>query len=284
MIQLMRLKNALTRIRTILFEASDPVGGEEAAAEARLAEIHAICWDAYCLSRCLKQNQLSLLVAQSYATVCSAQEVDEHSPSLARACIQSIDAQLNQVIRELDGRSEETSSTGWQETSSRGHHHEYFDGKRIAFHAETLSVLISWELSVTSIGNKQKVTIQTSEPLNFLYEPISIATFLTRLILIIPASRQKAFEINVEIRGLSVVFEMPLTKSSIVDVLIDPFSHLYFLARLAESSGISLVIDERGMRLVIPLQMPDRLLLNVDYGALTTIVDLSGATECCAGE
>lgn len=285
MVQLERLKNALSRIRVMFVDASDPTHKARAAACVELAEIHAVAREAYCLSRCLKQHQLSLLISQTYATACSAQEVDEHPPSLIRACIRSIDARLKQAIHELDGIVNPSSVAEWEDLPSQEKRHpHYVEQMCVPFHAETLRILITWELSISSMDNDSNVSVPPMENLSFLYEPISLATFMARLIHIVPAKRQNSFEINVGVRGLSVVFEIPLTKSSIVDVLIDPFSDLYFLARLAESAGISLVIDESGMRLVIPLQLPDRRSLNVDYGALSTIVASFRAEECCASE
>lgn len=285
MIQLVRLKNALARIRAKLFDTGESIRSDETLASDRVAELHATCWEAYCLSRCLKQYPLSVLTAESYAMACSVSDVQQHSHSLTEARFRTIDMQLNQAIRQLDQIISEAPSDKWQMTTTeKGQQTELSELNRIAFHAETLRSLILWELSIASIDNDQKVSIRTSESLSFHYDPMSIATFLARLILIVPESRQKSFEVNVEVRGLSVVFDMPLTKSSIVDVLIDPFCHLYFLGLLAESSGISTTIHETGMRLAIPFQMPDRLSLNVDYGALVTIVDLPPATDCCASE
>lgn len=282
MIPLERLRDALSIIRTMMLESKDSSRSDSSTSSLTPADVHARCHEAYLLSRRVGFHHISLLVARSHQAMRSTEEKESEPSTASRECIRSVDTQLIDAIREVGEKASIRSLAEREGLAAQVcRDGDLFHQKHTTFQEEMLRDLICWELSTDCDA---QVNIYASDELSFSYEPIPIASILARLILVVGSSKQNVFDVRIEGRGLSVIFEMPLSKSSIVEVLLDPYSQIFFLGRLAESSGISLVIDERGIRLVVPLQMPDRSSLNVDYGALSTIIDTPCDSYCYVSE
>jgi len=278
-----QLRDALSVLVAVLAEPSETT--DVALADRDTREPNEIFRDAYLLSRGLAFHDMSLLVAQTYQQMIDYVDSEPDDPQSRLHMRRILKNRLEDAIREVDEifitLSDKTKRSAIRQASAQREHR---DVSISPFHSEVLGILIDWELSTNCLFRDIRVELNAAEMRTFIYSPISIASVLARLIQIIRTGKQRVFEVNIENRGLSVVVMMPLAKSSIVEVLLDPFSEIYFLSQLAESAGISLIIDERGIRLIMPLQMPERISLNIDYDVLAALIDNPFTPELCSIE